>query len=125
MKVCIKNKEFNPSYISIHGEEMARKNKYTIFNIPQGYEDCAFEDFDQNGFNIDLYNVRKLKEQSQHKSLEYHQWFENYFDKQLNQSLWQNDFIPSHDTYFNKNYTDIEELKEQAEFVRQEIKRLK
>lgn len=125
MKVCIKGNEFNPSYIYMYGEDKAREQKYTIFEVSDGYEDCAFEDFDTNGFNVELYNARKLKEQNQHKVLEYQQWFDNYFDKQLNQSLWQNDFVPSHDDYFNKNYTDIEELKQQAEFVRQEIKRLK
>ena len=67
MKVCIRNNEFNPSYISIHGEEMARKNKYTIFDVPQGYEDCAFEDFDENGFNVNLYNSRQNKYVKQHR----------------------------------------------------------
>ena len=41
-------------------------------------------------------------------------WFDNYFDKQLNQSLWQDDFTVSHDDYFDKNYASIDELKAQA-----------
>lgn len=52
-------------------------------------------------------------------------WFKNYFEKQLIQSMWQNNFKISHDKYFNKSYLNINELKEQAELVREEIKTLK
>jgi hypothetical protein len=52
-------------------------------------------------------------------------WFKNYFEKQLIQSMWQNNFKISHDKYFNKSYLNINELKEQAELVRAEIKTLK
>lgn len=52
-------------------------------------------------------------------------WFDNYFDKQLNQSLWQDDFTVSHDDYFNKDYESIDELKAQAKVVRDEIRELR
>ena len=52
-------------------------------------------------------------------------WFDNYFDKQLNQSLWQDDFTVSHDDYFNKDYASIDELKAQAKIVRNEIRELR
>ena len=52
-------------------------------------------------------------------------WFDNYFDKQLNQSLWQDDFTVSHDNYFNKDYANIDELKAQAKVVRNEIRELR
>ena len=52
-------------------------------------------------------------------------WFDNYFDKQLNQSLWQDDFTVSHDNYFNKDYANIDELKAQAKVVRDEIRELR
>lgn len=52
-------------------------------------------------------------------------WFDNYFDKQLNQSLWQDDFTVSHDNYFNKDYANIDELKAQAKIVRDEIRELR
>lgn len=52
-------------------------------------------------------------------------WFDNYFDKQLNQSLWQDDFKVSHDNYFNKDYANIDELKAQAKIVRNEIRELR
>lgn len=52
-------------------------------------------------------------------------WFDNYFDRQLTQSQWQDDFSVSHDDYFNKNYVNIEELKEQAKIVRDEIRHLR
>lgn len=58
-------------------------------------------------------------------------WFETYFEKQLIQSTWQKNFSISKDPYFKtesgefKTYSTIEELKEQAELVRQEIKELR
>ena len=89
MRVCIKGNEFNPSYISIHGEEMARENKYTIYDVPDGYEDCAFEDFDKNGFNVNLYNARKLKEQNQHKVVEAYQYLNStdYIDNKFTEAI--------------------------------------
>lgn len=52
-------------------------------------------------------------------------WFDDYFDRQLNQSLWQDDFKVSHDYYFNKDYANIDELKAQAKIVRNEIRELR
>lgn len=51
-------------------------------------------------------------------------WFDFYFDKQLLQSQWQENFKVSPDPYFKdengkpRTYADIEELKAQAELVR-------
>ena len=125
MKVCIKGKEFNPSFIAIYGEEKAIEQGYTIFEVPQGYEDCAFEDFDSNGFNVKLYNKRKQSYKNQNKLAELTNWFDNYFDKQLTQSQWQDDFTVSHDDYFNKDYANIDELKAQAKIVRNKIRELR
>ena len=125
MKICIKENEFNPNFISMYGEEKAIEQGYTIFEVPQGYEDCEFKDFDSNGFNVELYNNRKKKLENQNKLAELINWFDNYFDKQLVQSQWQDDFVVSHDNYFNKDYANIDELKAQAKIVRDEIKRLK
>ena len=52
-------------------------------------------------------------------------WFEDFFDKQLTQSQWQDDFTVSHDDYFNKDYASIDELKAQAKIVRNEIRELR
>ena len=52
-------------------------------------------------------------------------WFDNYFDKQLTQYQWQDDFTVSHDDYFNKDYASIDELKAQAKIVRNEIRELR
>ena len=52
-------------------------------------------------------------------------WFNNYFDKQIKQSLWQEDFIISHDDYFDKDYANLDELKVQANKVRTQIKLLR
>ena len=88
MKVCIKGSEFNPSLIHNLGEQYAIDNKYSIYEVPEGCEDCAFEDFDEKGFNIELYNARKEREvnflnftQERQELLD---WFEEY-DKQVMQ----------------------------------------
>lgn len=74
--------------------------------------------FDKDGNVIDYVdNKKKLQELTN--------WFDNYFDKQLNQSLWQDDFTVSHDNYFNKDYANIDELKAQAKIVRNEIRELR
>lgn len=58
-------------------------------------------------------------------------WFDVYFDKQLKQSQWQKNFKVSKDPYFKdengkpRTYADIEELKTQAEIVRETINSLK
>lgn len=74
--------------------------------------------FDKDGNVIDYVdNKKKLQELTN--------WFDNYFDRQLNQSLWQDDFTVSHDEYFNKDYSNIDELKAQAKVVRDEIRELR
>ena len=65
------------------------------------------------------------EELKRRKLLELENWFNNYFEKQLIQSTWQNDFTISCDKYFNCNYLTIEELKAKAEEVRNEIKKLR
>lgn len=52
-------------------------------------------------------------------------WFDNYFDKQLNQSIWQDDFEVSYDSYFKISYSNIDELKQQATKVRNQIRELR
>lgn len=52
-------------------------------------------------------------------------WFDEYFDKQFTQSMWQDDFEISHDTYFDKDYANLDELKAQAKLVRDEIRKLR
>lgn len=89
MKICIKDREFNPSFISMYGEDKAREQGYTIFEVPEGYEDCAFEDFDKNGFNIELYSARKLREQNQHKVIEAYEYLNStdYIDNKFTEAL--------------------------------------
>ena len=72
------------------------------------------------------YSEQELKKLEDEKKLsELINWFDNYFDKQLNQSLWQDDFTVSHDDYFNKDYANIDKLKAQAKIVRNEIRELR
>lgn len=79
----------------------------------------------ENGKVVARDRVVTQEELDKQKLNELENWFNNYFDKQLNQSLWQDDFIVSHDDYFNKDYNNIEELKEQAKIVRDEIRELR
>lgn len=60
-KICIKGNEFNTNFHEVYGEEKAISDGYSVFEVPKGYEDCAREDFDNNGFNVELYNARKLQ----------------------------------------------------------------
>lgn len=60
MKVCLKENEFNPSFISLYGEEKAKEQGYIIVDVGERY-DTAREDFDGFIFNIDKYNARKEK----------------------------------------------------------------
>ena len=78
-------------------------------------------------FQDDKMIMRKAsqKELDEQKLLELTNWFDNYFDKQLTQSQWQDDFTVSHDDYFNKDYANIDELKAQAKIVRNEIRELR
>ena len=78
--------------------------------------------FDRKDDDIYFINVKSLSEIRLNELIN---WFNNYFDKQLNQSLWQDDFTVSHDDYFNKDYANIDELKAQAKIVRNEIRELR
>ena len=77
MKICIKENEFNPSFIGLYGEKKAIEQGYSIIEVQQGYEDCSFDDFDKNGFNIELYNKRKQSYKSQNKIAELKQKLAN------------------------------------------------
>lgn len=83
-KVCIKGDEFNTNYHLIYSEEKAIENGYTIVEIPQGYEDCCFQDIDNGVFSIERYNARKNKYIAQEELLELNTWFEEY-DNQVKQ----------------------------------------
>ncbi len=126
MKICIKKNEFNPSFIALYGEEKAIEKGYAIVEIPQNYKDCVYEDFDDNfNFSVEKYNKRKQEYSFRDDLFKLTNWFDNYFDKQLNQSLWQDNFAPSHDEYFEKDYASLDELKEQAKLVRKKIQALR
>ena len=74
----------------------------------------------------DNYQTVILRELTKEEKIEQlTNWFDNYFDKQLTQSQWQDDFTVSHDNYFNKDYANIDELKAQAKIVRNEIRELR
>ena len=99
---------------------------FTILELDDKYSDCQPYDFNKDlTFNIEKYNKRKQNNSNKEKLAELTNWFDNYFDKQLNQSLWQDDFTVSHDDYFDKDYANIDELKAQAKIVRNEIRELR
>lgn len=62
MKICLKENEFNPSFIALYGEEKAKANGYTIVEVDDKYSDCNFEDFDNFVFSVEKYNARKNAE---------------------------------------------------------------
>ena len=128
MKICIKENEFNPSFISMYGEEKAKELGYAIFEVPQGYEDCAFEDFDNNGFNIELYNKRKQSYSNQQKLSELKNWFNNDYTT-YEQMLVRRKTLGIEDTivdeFRNKTYHNLIELYEESEKVAKEIKELR
>ena len=62
MKVCLTNELINKGVHILYGEEKAKEMGYIIVEVPEGYEDCTFEDFDNFVFSVDKYNTRKVKE---------------------------------------------------------------
>jgi hypothetical protein len=75
--------------------------------------------------------INQIKFENNHKLFELLNWFDDYFDKQFKQSQWQKNFKVSPDPYFKDEkgkpriYADIEELKAQAEIVRETINSLR
>lgn len=135
MKIAIR-KEPNGS-IYIDKTVLQRFDEQTLMRPPYNFsftevevEDFECVDFDYDEatgfkFSQEKYNARKLREQNYYKLKELENWFDNYFDKQLNQSIWQEDFEVSHDSYFDKDYSTIDELKAQATIVRNQIRELR
>lgn len=72
-----------------------------------------------------LVKIDREEELKQKKLCELENWFNNYFERQLIQSIWQTNFIISYDKYFNCSYGTIDELKAKAEEVRNKIKILR
>lgn len=131
MEICIRKENDNTIYID--KTALTRFDKATLTQSPYNFsiievdkEDCEASDFNEDlTFNLDKYNKRKQNRGNQQKLYEFTNWFDNYFDKQFNQSLWQDDFEPAHDDYFDKDYASIKELKAQATIVRNEIRKLR
>ena len=86
-------------------------------NELQNYRPLEYSDDFQTILLRELTNEEKIEQLTN--------WFDNYFDKQLTQSQWQDDFTVSHDDYFNKDYANIDELKAQAKVVRDKIRELR
>ena len=128
MEVCIKDKEFNTNYHEVFGEEKAKLDGYTIYEVPQGYEDCSFKDFDSNGFNIELYNKRKQGYVNQEKLDKLDNWFKTQY-REYNEMLTRRKTLGIEDTivdeFRNKTYHNLIELYEEAEVVAKEIRELR
>ena len=117
MKICLKENEFNPSFISLYGEERAKEQGYIIVEVDDQYSDCCFEDFDNFVFIVEKYNARKKKEENQKKIPEILKWFEEY-DNQVKQ--YQR--CVRLGIEFDK---DIVELDNQAKAYQEELRQLK
>lgn len=117
MKVCLKENEFNPSFITLYGEEKAKQQGYIIAEVTQGYEDCEFEDFINFVFSVERYNARKKKEKNQKRIIEINKWFQEY-DNQVKQY----ERCKRLGIEFDK---DIVELDNQAKVYQEELRQLK
>ena len=128
MKICIKGKKYNPDFIEMYGEEKAILEGYTIFEVPDEYSDCAFEDFDNNGFNVELYNKRKQSYKNQEKIAELDNWFKTQY-REYTEMLTRRKELSIEDTivdeFRNKTYHNIIELYTEAEVVASEIRQLR
>lgn len=126
--IAIRKEKTGSLYMDKHffdrfAEEDLETYGYTNVEAP---EDCDVSDFnDDLTFSEEKYNQRKGREVNAERLNALENWFNYYFDKQIIQSQWQENFKVSHDDYFNKDYENIDELKAQAEIVRQEIKNLR
>ncbi len=128
MKVCIKEDELNWNYHLVYGEEKAIEDGYKIIEIPDGYENCTFEDFDANGFNIELYNQRKQKENNAVRIKELDNWFKTdyaTYEQMLVRRSYLNLDDEIVDNFRNKTYHDLFELYTEAEVVAKEIRDLR
>ena len=99
------------------------KASEVIINARTGEEKIIERELTEQEIKEIEQTTAKIEKQSKITKLT--NWFDNYFDKQLTQSQWQDDFTVSHDDYFNKDYANIDELKAQAKIVRNEIRRLR
>lgn len=138
MKIAIRKEPNGIFYID--KTALKRLDEKTLSQPPYNFsftevdvEDFEYVDFDYNEtigftFSQQKYQARKQRQNNYYKLKGLENWFNTYFDKQLNQSMWQSDFEVSADPYFKdengdaKTYASIEELKAQASEVRELIK---
>ena len=116
-KVCIKGNEFNVNYHIVYSVDKALENGYSVFEVPDGYEDCCCEDFENNGFNIELYNERKLKDKEREAKLEY----ENLIVQKIRAKYSLNEEL----AILRQRDTKLEEFKEYNIYVEQCKKEIK
>lgn len=132
MKVCIKDNEFNSNYHIVFGEEKAVEDGYKVVEVPDGYEDCALEDFDDKGFNVYLYNQRKQGLLNQFKKIEELNNLTLWFDKdypKYEQMFNRRHFLAIEDVivdeFRGKTYHNLGELYREGEVVAGEIRELR
>ena len=117
MKICLKENEFNPSFIVLYGEEKAKEQGYIIVEIDDQYSDCCFEDFENFVFSVEKYNARNTKQNNQKRIVEIKLWFEEY-DNQVKQY----ERCKRLGIEFDK---DMVELDNQANAYQEELRQLK
>ena len=117
MKICLKDNEFNPSFILMYDEEKAKEQGYIIVEVDDQYSDCCFEDFENFVFSVERYNSRKQKENNQFKIIEINKWFQEY-DNQVKQY----ERCKRLGIEFDK---DMVELDNQADVYQKELRQLK
>ena len=113
---------------------MIKEIEVTLYGkVYKIYEPCSFdfceEDTTNGEFDLDKWTFRTGR--TDVKIYLLNEWFTNYFEKQLIQSIWQENFTISNDPYLKKEnrepltYETINDLKAKGEEVREEIKRLR
>ena len=119
-------KNNNGEIIAVSNKKFDEDFEETEKNIVEGFDHKLY--FEEDTFSASYISrqqeyLRKVEINKSIKQLE--NWFENYFDKQLKQSLWQEDFKPSYDSILERQYENLNELKEQAQEIRETIKELR
>ena len=102
---------------------------FKIFEIEDEYVGlCEASDFDENGFNKELYNTRRQKDIDWFRLLDLDNWFKTQY-REYNEMLTRRKELGIEDTivdeFRNKTYHNLIELYEEAEVVASEIRELR
>jgi hypothetical protein len=141
MKIAIRKEENNSIYIdkeicnNVSFKQIdlsVAPYNYKIIEIDESFKDCINCDFNEDlTFNENKYTERLKIEDANSQIIQLERWFNDFFEPQLIQSLWQQNYIVSKDIYLKDRngdaitYKNIDELKKTGEEKRALIKSLR